>query len=242
MQITHNGDGTADDYFTGRRFSDNLTIKIEADGDVLSRRERLCGLVVQRSVLHIGCCDHTPLLKNRLDNGLWLHASLSAVASRCLGIDIDAEAIEHVKRATGFTNVMAGDVSQPGIAEIATPWDIALFGDVVEHVAAPTDFLAAFRKHYGARVGKIIVSVPNNMRGGNATGALRGQETINSDHRAEFSPFTLVKMVTLAGYRVDEFYYCRFSDDEGMSKTMIYQRWPYLAHTLVVVAHPVDPS
>jgi hypothetical protein len=234
--IVLNGDGNAEDYFLGRRFSDNLTIEIRPDGDVLPRTERLTGLVRGRSVLHIGCCDHTPILKQRLADGLWLHASLTEVAQRCLGIDIDSKAVEQVKSMTDFDNLIAADITKPGIDEIASSqWDLALFGDVLEHVHAPVDFLSAFRENYSSSVRKIIVSVPNNMRGGNATGALRNRETINSDHCFEFSPFTLAKVVTLSGFRLEQFYYSSFSAT-GFPKSIIYKKRPYLAHTLIVVA------
>ncbi len=234
--IILSNDGSAEDYFLGRRFSDNLTVEIRPDGEVLPRTERLTGLVKGRSVLHIGCCDHTPILKQRLADGLWLHASLTAVAQTCLGIDIDATAVEQVKSVTAFDNVIAADVTKPGIEEIlASHWDVALFGDVLEHVHAPVNFLSDFRKNYGNSVDKIIVSVPNNMRGGNTTGALRSRETINSDHCFEFSPFTLAKVVTLSGFRIEQFYYASFSA-AGFPKSIIYRKRPYLAHTLIVVA------
>jgi hypothetical protein len=234
--IVLNSDGSAEDYFLGRRFSDNLTIEIRPDGDVLPRTERLAGLVQGRSVLHIGCCDHTPILKQRLADGLWLHASLTKVAQRCLGIDIDSKAVEQVKSKTDFDNLIAADVTKPGIDAItSSKWDLALFGDVLEHVHAPVDFLSAFRANYGSSVKKIIVSVPNNMRGGNATGALRNRETINSDHCFEFSPFTLAKAVALSGFRLEQFYYCSFAA-VGFPKSIIYKRRPYLAHTLIAVA------
>jgi hypothetical protein len=233
--IALNSDGSAEDYFLGRRVSDNLTIKIRPDGDVLPRTERLTGLVQGRSVLHIGCCD-TPSLRKRMADGLWLHASLTKVAQRCLGIDIDSKAVELVKSTTGFDNLIAGDITKPGIDEIASSqWDVALFGDVLEHVHAPVDFLSAFRNSYGSSVNKIIVSVPNNMRVGNAMGALRNRETINSDHCFEFSPFTLAKVVTLSGFRLEQFYYSSFFA-EGFPKSIIYKRRPYLAHTLIAVA------
>jgi Methyltransferase domain len=234
--IVLNSDGSAEDYFLGRRFSDNLIIEIRPDGEVLPRTERLAGLVQGRSVLHIGCCDHTPILKQRLANGLWLHARLTKVAQRCLGIDIDSKAVEQVKSTTGFDNLIAGDITKPGIDEIASSqWDVALFGDVLEHVHAPVDFLSAFRNSYGSSVNKIIVSVPNNMRVGNAMGALRNRETINSDHCFEFSPFTLAKVVTLSGFRLEQFYYSSFFA-VGFPKSIIYKRRPYLAHTLIAVA------
>ena len=47
--IVLNSDGSAEDYFLGRRFSDDLTIEIRPDGDVLPRTERLTGLVKDRS-------------------------------------------------------------------------------------------------------------------------------------------------------------------------------------------------
>jgi hypothetical protein len=158
------------------------------------------------------------------------------VAQRCLGIDIDAKAVEQVKSMTDFGNLIAADITKPGIDEISSSqWDLALFGDVLEHVHAPVHFLSAFRDNYGSAVNKIIVSVPNNMRGGNATGALRNRETINSDHCFEFSPFTLAKVVTLSGFRLEQFYYSSFSAT-GFPKSIIYKKRPYLAHTLIAVA------
>ena len=84
-------------------------------------------------------------------------------------------------------------------------------------------------------VKKIIVSVPNCMRGGNATGALRSRETINSDHCFEFSPFTLAKVMMLSGFRYSgillQHVYCR-----PVPQSIIYKRKPYLAHTLIAVS------
>lgn len=234
--IVVNGDGSAEDYFLGKRFSSNLTVEIKPDGDVLPRMERLAGLVQGRSVLHIGCCDHAPMLERRLADGLWLHASLTQAAERCLGIDIDKQAVDQVRALTRYDNVIAADVTKPGIGGItSSQWDIALFGDVLEHVQAPVAFLSAFRENYGKSVKKIIVSVPNCMRGGNATGALRSRETINSDHCFEFSPFTLAKVMTLSGLHVEEFYYSTFTAAR-FPKSIIYKRKPYLAHTLIAVS------
>ncbi len=237
--IIVNGDGSAQDYLLGRRFSDNLQVEIRPDGQVLPRTERLTGLVKGCSVLHIGCCDHTPILDRRLADGLWLHARLTEVADRCLGIDIDRKAVEHVRLTTSFGNIIAADITKPGIDQIlSSHWDVALFGDVLEHVHAPVDFLSDFRRHYGSCIGRIVVSVPNNMRAGNTTGALRNRETINSDHCFEFSPFTLAKVVSLAGFQLEQFYYASFTA-EGFPKSIIYRKRPYLAHTLIVVASPV---
>lgn len=234
--IVVNGEGSAEDYFLGKRFSSNLTVAIKPDGAVLPRMERLTDLVQGRSVLHIGCCDHAPILKRRLADGLWLHESLTQAAERCLGIDIDANAVNQVKALTGFDNVIAADVTRPGIADItSSQWDIALFGDVLEHVQAPVAFLSAFRVNYGQAVKKIVVSVPNCMRGGNATGALRSRETINSDHCFEFSPFTLAKVMALSGFPVQEFYYSTFTAAR-FPRSIIYKHKPYLAHTLIAVS------
>src|SRR6185312_11734319 len=118
--IVVNGEGSAEDYFLGKRFSSNLTVTVKPDGDVLPRMERLTGLAQGRSVLHIGCCDHAPILDRRVDGGLWLHASLTQTAERCLGIDIDVNAVDQVKARTGFDNVIAADVTKPGIADIVS--------------------------------------------------------------------------------------------------------------------------
>lgn len=231
-----NGEGSAEDYFLGRRFDSNLTIQIKPDGDVLPRKERLTGLVQGRSVLHIGCCDHVPMLERQLAEGMWLHASLTQVAQRCLGIDIDSKAVELVKSMTQFDNLIAGDITKPDIDDItSSQWDIALFGDVIEHVHAPVAFLSAFRENYGSSVNKIIVSAPNCMKAGNARRAFRNRERINSDHCFEFSPYTLAKVVTLSGFHVEQFYYSTYYPAR-FPRSIVYKYLPYLAHTLIVVA------
>ncbi len=80
-------------------------------------------------------------------------------------IGIDSKVVEQVKSTTDFDNLIAADFTKPSIDAIASSqWDLALFGDILEHVHAPVDFLSAFRANYGSSVNKIIVSVPNNMR------------------------------------------------------------------------------
>jgi Methyltransferase domain len=231
-----NGDGSAEEYFLGGCFNASLMVEIEPDGDVLPRTERLIRLVQGRSVLHIGCCDHPSVLKESLSEGMWLHAHLTQVAQKCLGIDINSKAVERVKSITDFDNLIAADITKPGIDEIASSqWDVALFGDVLEHVHAPVAFLSAFRENYGRSVNKIIVSVPNCMRAGSLRGALHNWEMLNSDHCFEFSPYTLAKVVTLSGYHVEEFYFSTFGAVR-FPRSIIYRYRPYLAQTLIVVA------
>lgn len=230
------GDGSAEDYFLGRRFKASLTIEIKPDGDVLPRTQRLIRLVQGLSVLHIGCCDHPSVLNEMLSKGIWLHANLSRVAQRCFGIDINSKAVEQIKSVTDFDNLIAADITMPGINEItSSQWDVALFGDVLEHVQSPVAFLSAFRENYGGSAKKIIVSVPNCMRGGNVRGAFCNWEMLNSDHCFEFSPYTLTKVVTLSGFHVEEFYFSTYNAVR-LPKSIIYKWWPYLADTLIVVA------
>ena len=96
-------------------------------------------------------------------------------------------------------------------------------------------------KHYGKVVKKIIVSVPNCMRGGNATGALRSRETINSDHCFEFSPFTLAKVMTLSGFHIQEFYYSTFTAARFPKSTHLQAQALFGAHADCSVIHDLRP-
>jgi hypothetical protein len=77
-------------------------------------------------------------------------------------------------------------------------------GEVLEHLGNPADFLASVRKSYRNCCRRLLVTVPNALRLENGVFALLSREVINSDHRCWYSPYTLAKVLTEAGFHVTE--------------------------------------
>jgi Methyltransferase domain len=223
-------------HLLGDKFHDALPVSFPSAGPVLARNEQLLQLVEGKRVIHVGCCDHTEILEERIKANMWLHSLLTEKAEKCLGIDINRQGVELCRRASGLDNIMYGDVSQPGIKEISNEkWDIVLFADVLEHIPNPTQFLSGFKASYASAVASIIVSVPNSLRAGNFLGSLRSKETINTDHYCEYSPFTISKTLASAGIVLDKMYFSVFSKETGF-RAYIFRKYPYLCHTLIAHA------
>jgi hypothetical protein len=129
---------------------------------VQDRIELLSGLATGKRILHLGCCDHIPLLREKIASGRWLHGKLTRVASYCVGIDIDAAAVAEVRKLSKLDNVFYGDITEsdriPAIS--GDVFDYVIFGEVLEHIGNPVSFLSGFLQNYRANVREIVITVP----------------------------------------------------------------------------------
>lgn len=175
------------DYLHGRRFSNGARFELGNRGRAPRRSDRLVQLAEGRRVLHIGCCDHLPLIREKVALGLYLHQNLCRAASRCIGVDTNAEGVE-LLRELGFAEVyLPGEVPP-------LEFDLCLLADVIEHVGDPVGLLRSVAQY---RCDHLVVVTPNVFRWRNC---LPTAELINTDHRYWFSPFTLCKVLVDAGW------------------------------------------
>jgi SAM-dependent methyltransferase len=195
-------------YLSGEAFSDDLSFRPRIIGHAQPRGDLLTGWAAQRRVLHVGFADHAPLIARRAADGSWLHARLTRSALACHGIDIDAAAVE-VARGLGFDNVQRLDVFAPEAREALARCapDLVLVPDVIEHLPDPAAFLRRLAQCLPQA--EFVVSVPNAFSLRNALHGVRGVEHVNTDHRAWFSPFTLLKVLADAGLAGAELHGCQ---------------------------------
>lgn len=196
-----------EDFLRGEAFSNALQLKIP-DQPYITRLELLEKLVAGRKVIHVGFADHRDLILRKIKENSWLHKRLMDVSSKCVGVDIDRQAVDFVKKELGLTEVYCFDVTKDDIPQTIRDekWDYLLLGEVLEHVDNPVQFLSSLRERFSNMVNSVIITAPNALRIGNFELALRGIEAINSDHRYWFTPYTLMKIATCAGYRIENLY------------------------------------
>jgi hypothetical protein len=232
-----------DSYLTGQAFSDDLPYRpqiishSQARGDVLTR------WAAGKRVLHVGFADHVPLIASRVADGSWLHARLTRSASACQGIDINAQGVT-TARGLGFENVHELDIFSPQAEAMLSAWqsDWVLVPDVIEHLPNPAAFLRRLADCLPAA--QFVVTVPNALSLRNSVQALRGFERVNTDHRAWFSPFTLLKVLADAGMQAQSLHGCAVSGSgsiKGRVLRSITQRQPILSDVLLVQARVVVP-
>lgn len=223
-------------YISGTEFSDAVEFRITPAGPVKTRIEQIIDLVKGKRVIHVGCCDHKEILEERISKNMWLHAIVTAHSAECLGIDIDRESIEFCKKVSGLDNIIYGDISEGGIAEISGgEWDIALFADVLEHIPNPSSFMKGFVSNYSSNVKSAVISVPNSMKIGNFISGMKSREIVNTDHQCEYTPFTLSKTLYSSGIEIEDIYFSSFQQEKGFRR-WVFRTFPYLNHTLIVYA------
>jgi len=224
------------DYLRGSSFNENITFKFDFSLPVRHRQDILLALAQGRRVLHVGCCDHVQLLEQKLANGTWLHGQLSDVATQCVGVDIDVHAVSRVRELSGYQNIYCGDVTEDeGIEQIiGETFDYAILGEVLEHIGNPVNFLHRLLSRYRNNIKNVVITVPNAFCAGNIKNALRTTETINSDHRFFFTPYTLSKVAWDAGLTPVNVQMAHYST-AGRMKRALLRRFPLLAQDIVYI-------
>jgi hypothetical protein len=233
-------DKAADPFITGAAFSPSLRARIVgANSRAPSRIDYLEEIARGKKVLHIGFTDHQESIEAKIPTNQWLHARLMNAAERVVGVDINADSVAYCRDTLGIGDIHVHDIiADAPLADITdTRFDIAILGEILEHVPNPVSFLEALRVKYGANIGHLVVTVPNAFFLENFAMARKDIEFINTDHRYWFSPFTLAKVAHDAGWRLESFDYVDWPGTRGI-KGWLQRRHPMLRETLIGVLAP----
>lgn len=229
-------------YIQGKEFSDGYHFSMnEGDDGTWSRVPFILDRSKGKRVIHFGCTDHIDVIHEKIKNNTWLHGLLSSTCSDLAGIDINAEAIKVVKEC-GYDQVFLVDIEKEEVPEAirAKEWDLMVMGEIVEHVPNPVEFLSHIRSKFKGVVKELMITVPNALSYMNFHHSLRDVEVINSDHVYWFTPYTITKVVDLAGYKVRSIHLVDHgAPSRWPMKTLRInrvKRHPLLKQTVVVIA------
>jgi len=226
------------EYLAGQRFSSGITVKIADRKTKLYNRldliEKYCA---GKKIIHVGFADHVELIEKKIKKNEWLHNRLLSVANRCVGIDINAKAVNFIESRLGIPDIYSYDLiqSEPFPVLMEDQWDLLLLAEIIEHVDNPELFLSILFNKYKGVVKGLLITAPNAFWYKNATGFLRRREHINSDHRYWFTPYTLAKIACNAGWLPIEFEY---SAGIGYPLRCLYKAFPLLGESVVMLFIP----
>ncbi len=158
--------------------------------------ERLCAEVGDREVAHVGCAD-SPYTAELLEAGTLLHSRLVRVA-RVTGIDVDAQALELLRRALPDERLLLADVSADVPEGERGRYALVVAGEVLEHVGDADAFLRGCAGLL-APGGRLCVTVPNACCPKIGLRALSGRESVHPDHRVYYGPRTLARTLDAVG-------------------------------------------
>jgi len=224
-------------YLEGKKFSNGFSFPISAKTKNVDRLTYIENRCEGMKVIHMGFADHVPLIANKIKNNIWLHGRLVKKSKRCIGIDIDDEAFEFVKRNYEYKDIYLHNIiaDAPLPAIINEEWDYFVMGEILEHVNDPIGFLKQLHTKYGNYVKHLMITVPNALDFMSIRMAKNHKEYINTDHRFWFTPFTLAKVGQLSGWKPKEFEFCQtYLPDKWIYKKIL-ERYPAFRETLIMI-------
>lgn len=229
-------------YLAGTAWSPGLKIPIAA-GRPSDRLTVLAELARGKAVIDLGCAD-AGQVDMKISGGTWLHRWVADAAERCIGVDTDEAAVARLQEL-GEREIYLADITGPVPVIDEARWDLLVMGEVLEHIDNPVAFLEAIRERHSGRIARVAFSVPNAFALLNVIGALRGRESINSDHRYWFTPYTMGKVLVRAGMQPEWFTFCDSVPHPGAVGlararralvNIVYGRVPAFRSDLIMVA------
>lgn len=170
--------------------------QVHTDTDLTGFVERA---VAGRRVLDVGVVSHSA---RYFDEPGWRHGRIRQAAGYCLGIDILAPLVDELN-ARGF-NVRCVDATSA--ADLGERFDVVFIGDVIEHVANPSELLQ-FAKRHLTPAGRILVATPNAFSRKFFRQFMRyGQMVTNLDHMAWFTPTMALELARRSGLEFAAFH------------------------------------
>jgi hypothetical protein len=232
-------DDRVKDYLLDKAFSNGAIIKLaDQKKDNLYRDDYLVEKAKNKNILHLGFVDHLPLIDEKIKRGNWLHKKLIDVSALCFGVDINKEGIEYIKDKYNYDDLYVADITSELIPKeiLDVKFDYIYIPDVIEHIGNPVDFLESIRDRFKTNVEKIILTTPNAFRWNNFMNSFKTIEVVNTDHRFWFTPFTLSKIVTDAGYEINKLGYFEHGSlsRRQVFRKYILNRFPAFRDTLII--------
>ena len=166
-----------------------------------SRDPFLIDAARNKRVLDVGCVDHS--VESEL-NPWFLHRAIAKVSEHCLGVDVNEEGIDHLRRR-GF-HVLRADLMDPWDRRAIAargPFDLIVAGEVIEHLEAPSSLfeLAALCL---ADNGRMIITTPNPYAPHRVVSGRKMVAWENVDHLFYVFPSGVVELASRSGLVVEK--------------------------------------
>lgn len=176
-------------------------------GSHINRFEAVAPYVSGREVLDIGAASG----HRRSD---WMHGQISKIASRVVGIDIDAARVEQI-REQGY-DVRLVDAR---FVDLGERFDVVFAGELIEHLVNFEAFLDAARRHLKPG-GRLVLTTPNAFCASNFLYRFGFSVRVHEEHTCWFCEDTLSTLVRRCGFDVVKVDYLRHETPGRVRKVL----------------------
>jgi 2-polyprenyl-3-methyl-5-hydroxy-6-metoxy-1,4-benzoquinol methylase len=157
-----------------------------------------------KRVLHLGCTD-SPATADKGGRGTLLHQRLASVCASLIGVDLNHEGLEVLRRRFGFDNLHLHNIEHLETLQLSEPIDVIVAGEVLEHLDNVGLFFEGCKVLLEPQGASLIVTVPNALSIKRVCAAfIRKVEKVHPDHTCYFSPSTLSEAARRHGMQTAE--------------------------------------
>lgn len=213
------------------------------------RDQHLVELCRNKKIVHFGCTDW-PYQFEQIQKGNLLHSKLIETTKEVIGVDIDSNGINELKKIYPNQHFITGDVSRKNnlVEEILTfKPDILLIPDVLEHIEDSRTFLSAIAVILRESQSIAIFTTPNSNSLKTYLPIFLNLDFTHPDHCLLHNEFTISHMLKDSEINISAINY--LSRDISSKYGTLFQVmsfpidllsriFPRLADTLIVVTEP----
>jgi len=127
--------------------------------EIIYRHEKILELCEGKTVLSLGCVEHSHLYRERMEKDIFLHSRLVEVASSVVGIDVLQDAIEILRSEFGYECYCA-DVTKLDKLTLNRKFDIIVAGEIIEHLENPGLMVEGIKRFMHNR-SLLVITTPN---------------------------------------------------------------------------------
>lgn len=174
---------------------------VDTQKTLVSKDALLSGLARGRSVLDLGCIDHSASTARSLRER-WLHRQLREVTAELVGIDVlESDAAE--LNAEGY-DIRCADAED---FDLGRTFEVIVAGDLIEHLSNPGRLLESAARHMDDD-SVFVVTTPNPFNIEQVVGSLlRRQVWVNDEHTLWLDPRVAHHLVSRSPLRVVDFHW-----------------------------------
>jgi Methyltransferase domain len=176
-----------------------------------SRWDFILARCADRNVLHLGFIGETDAWPDQKVDAIkdehTLHSQLLKVASKVVGVDRDERAVEMIRSEVGWGNLHVADVEHLERLNLNGPFDVVLFGNLVEHLSCPGLALNGIHRFMSEK-SEMIISTPNAFALLSNVRFTLGSFREGDEHVTGYSRFMLQALLERHGYAITELFTC----------------------------------
>jgi hypothetical protein len=196
---------------------------------LVNRKQFITEYCRDKAVLHIGFAD-APFTTERIKMQTLLHTQLKTITSSLYGLDTNEEAVKKYRTLTGDENVSTVPLRE-WKQEQASLYALVLVGEVLEHIASPSEFITdcAAVLQPGQ---ELLITVPNYASLDSMAASLHATESVHEDHHWYFSPYTLLRKFEKSAWELKFFAFGVYGDKQP---NFIQRQFPATGDCIIAV-------